>query len=164
MRVALALSDQAKARLDLVQYRLQQAALKAPFAAVVVEGDIREKLGAPVKQGEAILKVARTDTLYVEAEVKERDVHEILGKANGEIAFVSQPKLKYPVRIVTVEPAAVPKNEANVFLVRCAFVGKPEAWWRPGMSGLCKIDVEKRSLLWVLSHRTIDFLRMKLWW
>ena len=29
---------------------------------------------------------------------------------------------------------------------------------------LCKLSVEKRSLFWILTHRTVDFLRMKLWW
>ncbi len=164
MRIALAMGDQAKARLDLVRYRLEQAVIKSPFPGVVVEGDLREKLGAPVKQGDALFKVARTDTLYVEAEVNERDVHEILDKSTGEIAFVSQPKLKYPIQIVRIEPAAVPKNEANVFLVRCAVAGGPQPWWRPGMSGVCKLNVEKRTLIWIVSHRTVDFLRMKLWW
>lgn len=164
MRISQALADQSKARLDLVRYRLDRAVIKSPFAGVVAEGDLRERLGAPVKQGEPLFKVARTDTLYVEAEINERDVHEILGRATGEIAFVSQPKLKYPIRIVTIEPAAVSKTGGNVFLVRCAFEGGPQPWWRPGMSGVCKLSVEKRTLFWILTHRTVDFLRLWLWW
>jgi len=164
MRVAQALSEQAKAHLDLVRHRLAEAVIKAPFDGVLVEGDLRERLAAPVKQGDALMRVARLDTLYVEAEVPERDVHEILNKQRGEIAFVSQPKLKFPIRIVKVEPAAFPKSEGNVFLVRCEFEKGAEAWWRPGMSGLCKLGVEPRTLWWILTHRTVDFLRMKLWW
>jgi len=164
MRIAQALAEQAKARLDIVRYRIEQASIKAGFDGVVVEGDLRERIGAPVKQGEALFKVARTDNLYVEAEVKERDVHEILNRKGGEIAFVSQPKLKYPIHITTIEPAAVPKNDGNVFLVRCQVDGGIQKWWRPGMSGLCKLEVEKRTLFWMLTHRTVDFLRMWLWW
>lgn len=164
MRISQALADQAKARLDLVRYRLEQAVIKSPLAGVVVEGDLRERLGSPVKQGDALYKVAKTETLYVEAEINERDVHELKGKNRGEIAFVSQPRLKFPVRIVTVEPAAVPKAEGNIFLVRCAVDGSAQPWWRPGMSGLCKLSVEKRTLFWILTHRTVDFLRLKLWW
>ena len=164
MRISQALAEQAKARLDMVRYRLEQAVIKSPFVGVIVEGDLRERLGAPVKQGDALFKVAKTETLYVEAEVNERDVHELIGKTAGEIAFVSQPKLKYPVRIITVEPAAVPKAEGNIFMVRCAVDGGPQPWWRPGMSGLCKLSVQKRTLFWILTHRTADFLRMKLWW
>jgi multidrug resistance efflux pump len=164
MRIAMALGDQAKARLDLVRHRLEGAAVRAPFDGVVVEGDLRERLAAPVKQGDALLKIARLEKLYVEAEVSERDVHEIFTRRHGEIAFVSQPKLKFPVRIHKVEPAAFPRTEGNVFVVRCEFAGPVEAWWRPGMTGLCKLEVEPRTLGWILTHRTVDFLRMFFWW
>ncbi len=164
MRVAIALADQSKARLDLIRHRLGEATVRAPFDGVVVEGDLRERLSAPVKQGDALLKIARLENLYVEASVSERDVHEVLNKQRGEIAFVSQPKLKFPVRIVKIEPAAFPRNEGNVFLLRCEFEKGIERWWRPGMSGLCKLSVERRTLWWILTHRTVDFLRMKLWW
>ena len=164
MRIAEAMADQARARLEMVRHRINQATIKAPFKGVVVEGDLRERLGAPVKQAEVLLRVARIDTLFVEAEVNERDIHEILGRTSGEIAFLSQPRNKFPVRIVTVEPAAVPKEQANVFLVRCGVESGVQSWWRPGMSGVCKFSVEKRTLFWILTHRTVDFLRLKLWW
>jgi hypothetical protein len=164
MRIAEALASQAQARLDLIRYRIDRATIKAPFMGVVAEGDLRDRLAAPVKQGEALFKVAKLGTLYVEAEVNERDVHEIIGKTRGEIAFVSQPKLKYPVRITTIEPAALAKSGENVFIVRCGFEAGAQPWWRPGMSGLCKLSVEKRTLFWIITHRTVDFLRMFLWW
>lgn len=164
MRVALALADQSQARLDLIRYRLSEATIKAPFDGVLIEGDLRERLAAPVKQGDGLMKIARIENLFVEAEVSERDVHDILGKERGEIAFVSQPKFKFAIRIVKIEPAAFPRSEGNVFLVRCEFERAAEKWWRPGMSGICKLSVAKRSLWWILTHRTADFLRMKLWW
>lgn len=164
MRIAQALADEAQARLDLVRYRLDQARIRAPFAGVVAEGNLRERIGAPVRQGEALFRVARLDRLYVETEINERDVHEIVAAPAGEIAFLAQPRIKYPVTIEQLEPAAVPKEKENVFLVRCALVDAPASWWRPGMSGVCKLAVERRTLLWILTHRTTDFLRLFLWW
>lgn len=164
MRIAQALAEQAAAQLGLVRYRLRQAGLRAPFDSVVVEGDLRQRIGAPVRQGEALFKLARIDTVYVEAEINERDVHEIAGKTGGEIAFVAQPKLKFPIRVVRLEPAAQAKENENVFILRGALVNPPESWWRPGMSGICKIDVERRTLFWIATHRTVDFLRLFFWW
>ena len=164
MRIDEALAQQAKARLDVVRYRLENAVIKSPVDGVVVEGDLRERISAPVKQGDALFKVARLDALYVEAEVSERDVREILRSSKAEIAFVTQPKLKYPATVQAIEPAAVPKKDANVFLVRLKLEQGAEVWWRPGMTGVCKIAVEKRTLWWILTHRTVDFLRLKLWW
>lgn len=164
MRINEALLRQSKARLDLVNHRLENAVLHAPFDGVIVEGDLRERIASPVKQGEALYKVARLDGLYVEAEVDERDIKEILQSSKAEIAFVTQPKLTFKATVVTIERAALAKKEANVFLVRLKLDDAPEVWWRPGMTGLCKISVEKRTLWWIFTHRTIDFLRMKLWW
>lgn len=164
MRIDESLAQQAKSRLDLVRYRLENSILKSPVDGVVVEGDLRERIDAPVKQGDALFKVAQLDALYVEAEVNERDVKEILKSSKAEIAFVTQPKLKYPATVETIQPAAVPKKEQNVFLVRLKLDRAPDGWWRPGMTGVCKIEVEKRTLWWILTHRTVDFLRLKLWW
>src|SRR6185503_601991 len=91
MRVALALGEQAKARLDLVLHRLNEAAILAPFDGIVVEGDLRERLAAPVKQGDALLRLARIDQLYAEAEVNERDIHEILAANPRQIASPASP-------------------------------------------------------------------------
>jgi Barrel-sandwich domain of CusB or HlyD membrane-fusion/GAF domain len=164
MVIASALARQAATKRDLIDYRLSTAVLKAPFDGVVVEGDLRERIGSPVKTGEAMYKVARLDGLYVEAEVDERDVREILKSSRAEFSFVTQPKQTFKATVVAVEPAAMSKKDVNMFLVRLKPDAAPEAWWRPGMTGLCKISVEKRSLWWILTHRTTDFLRMQLWW
>lgn len=163
MRIYEAQGLQAQAQLDLVRYRLDHAVIRASFSGVVVEGDLRERIGAPVKQGDALFKVARLDGLYAEADINESDVQHILGATQGEMAFVSQPRTKYAVAIQTIEPAAVTKKDGNVFLVRLN-PQQPAAWWRPGMTGLCKVNAERESLFWILTHRTVDFLRMKLWW
>lgn len=164
MRIAESLALQSKARLDMVNYRLGVAVMRAAFDGVVVEGDLRERIGAPVKVGEPLYKLARLDGLYVEAEVNERDVEDILHSKRAEFSFVSQPKNTYKATVVAIEPAALAKKDANVFLLRLKSDTAPEDWWRPGMTGVAKIEVEKRSLWWILTHRTVDFLRLKLWW
>ncbi|RLF30892.1 MAG: hypothetical protein DRM98_06255 [Thermoplasmata archaeon] len=164
MKIARAMADQAKARLALVRYYLSHAELKAPFEGIVVEGDLKELLGAPVKKGDVLFKVARIEKMYAELDVDERDVHEIAAGQDGEIAFVSRPSLKFPIKVERVDPVAVTKEKGNVFATRCFFTGDVADWWRPGMSGVAKIDVGKRNILWILTHRTVDFLRILFWW
>ena len=97
MRIAEAQAEQAHVRLEMVRYKLSQAEVKSPFTGVIVEGDLRKHIGAPVKQGDPLFKVARTDQMYVECNVKEYDIHEVRGDATGEIAFLSKPRLKFPI-------------------------------------------------------------------
>jgi biotin carboxyl carrier protein len=164
MQVAQALEDQAKARLKLVHYHLEHADLKAPFAGIVVEGDLKELLGAPVKKGDVLFKVARIEKMYIELKVDERDVHEVTKDATGEIAFVSRPDLKFPIAVQRIDPVAVTEEGKNVYLVRAFFQEKVSSWWRPGMSGVAKINIGRRNILWIFTHRTIDFLRIFFWW
>jgi hypothetical protein len=63
-----------------------------------------------------------------------------------------------------VEPSAVVSQKDNVFLVRCAFNRPVPGYFRPGMTGISKINAGRKTLLWIVGHRTVDFLRLKLWW
>jgi biotin carboxyl carrier protein len=164
IRVAESLARQAKARLDLARHRLRQAALNAPMSGIVIEGDLRERIGAPVEQGNVLFKIGRTEKMFVLCEVNEKDIHDVNGSAFGEFALASQPKHKFPLKLERIEPVAQTKEKGNVFLCRAVIEGAPQDWWRPGMSGVAKINVGQRSLLWVLTRRTVDFLRMFLWW
>ena len=104
-------------QLEAVRYRLAQANIMSPFDAFVVEGDLKKRLGAPVMQGDILFKVARLDKLYVESKVDERDIHEIEVGAMMEIAFTSQPKHKFPARVILIEPVATTETNENVFIM-----------------------------------------------
>ena len=164
MKIAQALSAQARAQLKIVRYHLKNAQVRAPFAGIVVEGDLEKMLGAPVRKGDVLFKLARLDKTYVELDVDEKDIHHIRKNAQGRIAFISQPQFKYEVSVKRVDPVAVSKEEGNKFIVRCEFTQTPADWWRPGMSGIAKINAGKKSIAWIITRRTIDFFRLFLWW
>ncbi|KAF0114257.1 MAG: membrane-fusion protein-like protein [Rhodospirillaceae bacterium] len=166
MRIAEAQGEQARARLERVRYTLAHAAVRAPFEGIVVEGERTELLGAPVRKGEILFKVARLEEgLYLELEVDERDIHEIAVGHAGDVAFLSRTDLRFPVRIERIDPMATVKPERGaVFVVRAVFTGAPASWWRPGMSRLAKIEAGPRRIPWILGHRTLDFLRLRFWW
>lgn len=164
MRIALALADQAKAHLDMTRLRLQQSTIRAPFDGVIVEGDLRERIGAPVKQGDTLFKATKIEGIYVEGEINQRDVQNVKVGTHGQIAFVTMPKQKFSVSVERVYPAAMTKEAENIFVMRAMPEGQRADWWRPGMSGLVKVEAGKRTLFWILTHRTVDFLRLWLWW
>ena len=164
MQIALRRMEQARATLELSRYRLARVEMKAPFEGVVVEGEWHEKLGSPVKRGETLLKVARLDGLYAELKANERDIHDIAMKSEADLALISRPQISFPATIERVEPAAVAEEGGNHFIIRAHLTGTSADWWRPGMSGLAKVDSGKRSIAWCLTHRAIDQARLWLWW
>ena len=49
-------------------------------------------------------------------------------------------------------------------MITAELLEPPQPWWRPGMTGLARIDVGQRSIAWILTHRMLDNLRLLLWW
>jgi len=164
MRITGARLEQVNARLDLVRHRLGQAVIRAPYNGILVEGDQMERVGSPVVQGDVLFRVGRTDRIYAELEVPESEIHHVDETLVGEIALVSRPQDTYRIKVHRIEPSAVVREDGNVFLVRCAMVDDHPAWWKPGMTGVSKLNAGKRTLLWIFAHRTVDFLRLRLWW
>ena len=163
MQIAQARADQAKAKLEILKNRLELSQLRAPFEGVVVEGDLRERIGAPLKQGDALFRVAHLERMFAEVLVPEADVRYIAVGAKAELAFASQPGRRFPVIVERIEPLAQSKPEGNVFLVRCTLPAEMESWWRPGMSGAAKIEAGRRTPFWQVTRRTLDYLRLR-WW
>lgn len=164
MKIAQAQADQAQAQLELIRYKLGQAEIKSSIDGIIVEGDLEELRGAPVNKGDVLFKVARHENLFIELKIDERNIHVIKTGQVGEIALVSQPEIKYPLRIKQIDPAAQADETGNYFLTRASSSDKTQSWWRPGMSGVAKVDVGNRSVIWILTHRTLDFFQMLIWW
>lgn len=165
MQVAMARSRQAQASLERIRYFIRQASLRAPFEGVVVEGDRKQLLGAPVGKGDLLFKVAQLTGIYARLQLDERDIGEIRVGDRGTLALLSRPEHRIPLEVTEIIPVAeVNGRQGNTFILKARFPDGPEDWWRPGMSGLAKIEVGERSILWILSHRAADFLRMQLWW
>ncbi len=163
-RIAEALAEQAQAQLAEVRWFLDHAEIRAPFAGVVVEGELERLLGAPVSRGDVLLKVAALDQLYLEIDLDERDAHWVEAQMPGEVAFIAAPEQSFAISVERIEPQAEAKPAGNVFRVRAEVAGAAAPWWRPGMSGVAKLEVGERSLGWIITHRTVEFLRLWLWW
>lgn len=163
MLVARSQKEQAEARLAIIEHRLAQTQVKAPFDGVIVEGDLSEKLQSPVQVGETLFKIVQLRDLFGLLQVDERDVAYVSAGLEGELAFTGRPGEKFSVRLDRFEPVAEVRSEGNVFLLRAKILGEPQDWWRPGMSGICKIDAGKRSILWIVSHRIVEVIRLWLW-
>lgn len=162
LRMARATRAQAQARLELIQHRLSRVEVRSPFDGVLVQGDLRERLGAPVSQGEVLMQVSELEGLYLEVRLPERDLDLIEDRRSGAVIFASRPDLQFAMDVEMVAPMAVADEEGNAFLLRAQLEDDAE-WLRPGMTGVAKIDGGRRTLWWRATHRIVDFIRMKLW-
>lgn len=162
--IALARAQQAQAKYDRAIFQLRQAKLQAPFSGVIVEGERKELTGMPVRQGDQVLKLARIEGLYGVLSVSERDIHFVPEKARGVIRLLSAPDQLIPFEMETLVPTAQVRGEAgNQFLIKVKLLQDPKPWWRPGMSGLALIEGGDRNVLWLMTHKLVDTIRLMLW-
>ena len=163
MQIALARQQQAVSKLDLIRHQLAHAQLRAPFAGVVVEGELKKNLGAPVRKGDLLVKLAHTGDTYVELEIDQSDIHEVSVGMKGQFAFVGRPDLRYPLVIERIDPASTMREGKNVYLARGRIEASFQPWWRPGMGGSARLDAGERSVIWLLTYRSVRYLRQLFW-
>lgn len=163
MQINLARQEQSASRLALVRHQLAHAKVTAPHNGVVVEGELKKNLGAPLRKGDLLLKLAQTEDNYLELEIDQVDVHEVRVGSRGEFALVGRPDQRFAIELTRVDPASTLREGRNIYLARAKVLTDIPAWWRPGMGGTARIDAGKRPLIWVMTHRTIRFLREFFW-
>lgn len=163
MKIAFSKKQEAISALQRVNYYMSKADIKAPYDGIIIQADKKNLVGAPVSKGDVVLKIAKIGSLYLKIKVQEKDIDEL--QNIGEFLFLSNPDIVYKIAIDKMMPIAeVDKNEGNVFVLKAYIKHDEEKWWRPGMSGVAKIDVGEKTLFWIATHRIVDFIRMNLWW
>lgn len=163
MRISQTRYQQSLIRLQQVREYLSKADIKATEHSIVVEGDVSRMLGAPVKRGDVLLKISPLDQIFVELKLDEQYIHEVENGMKGELSFQSIPDQTFAFEIVQVSPAATVNSDGNQFLLKARLTDQKQEWWHPGMTGIAKISVGERNILWILTHRTTDYLRLLFW-
>ncbi|MDR1760230.1 MAG: efflux RND transporter periplasmic adaptor subunit [Fibrobacter sp.] len=165
MRIYRARLAQTLAKLKTVRFKLNRSVIRSEMEnAVVVSGDLQKRIGAPVALGEELFQIASIEDIYVEADVEEGEIGNVRLNTEGLISLKSRPNVTYRFRVERIQPSAAVKDQKNTFQVRGEFKGIPPSWFRPGMTGVAKIESGKKTLWWILTHQALDYLRLKLWW
>jgi multidrug resistance efflux pump len=160
--IQLARLQQARAQLALVESQLGRTRLQAPFDAVVVQGDLGQRLGAPLQQGEELLVLAPEGRYRVIVEVGEDDVARVRPGQPGELMLAALPWKTLALEVRHVSPMAKAVEGRNVFEVE-AEVLDPPAELRPGLSGSGRVVVGERGLAtgWLADLAAAS---RRLWW
>jgi len=171
-----------QARVEFIGAQIERHTLVAPFDCIILKGDLVDQVGSPKKEGEVLFEIARVDPerndrIAIEAkmQVSDRDIQEVrralerdswwdrsFGTGHGKIATTSFPDDKHSFAITRVVPVGEPKEGENLFSVY-ADVKDPPAWMHPGLAGEGRVRIEQRRLVWVWTHRLVDFIRLKVW-
>src|SRR5258708_13053534 len=144
--------------------QIDQGDMKADFDGVILRADnLDEKRGLSVKKGDVLMELGQPGSLQAELSVSDRDIQEIHEKTqHGKLRTSSEPGQEFGFTIDRVVPSGDAKEGDNVFKVYVTLDEKAP-WMRPGMMASADVDTDHRRLVWIWTHRLIDFVRLKLW-
>jgi len=165
---AAAQARAAQAKIDNFDLLIGKATISAPISGTIIEGDLRDMVGASVKLGQAMYLIAPIEQMVVVARVSDKDIALISDDGErpttGDVATKAFPARRFPMTVERIVPLASPdEDRRNAFEVR-ATLDKSAGWMRPGMEGLAKFNTGKRTLLDIGTRRIRDTLRLWLWW
>ena len=131
-----------------------------------------DQLGAPVKTGDVLFEVASLANLRGELQVPEDLVADVQTayertrrekkELTGELATTARPDERIGFTVDRINPVAEVVQQNNVFKVRVHLLQMPSVF-RPGMEGVGKIDIDRRSYGYIWTRKFINWIRMKLW-
>jgi len=161
-QIAQANVDKTDAQIDLLGYQINQASLVSPISGIVVKGDLKREIGAPVKTGDVLFEVCPPESLRAELMVPEDLILYVKVGQEGRLATASYPGKTIRFVVERINPMAETAKQRNVFKVRVRLL-ETFPWMRPGMEGVAKVSVGERRYLWIWTRKVTNWIRMKVW-
>lgn len=153
---------QYQADLALIDDQLRRADIRAPFDAVVVAGDKTQSIGAPMHRGDPLYEVAPAGSFRVALDVPQDEFAAIEPGQKGSLVLTALPYESFPLEVTRLTPIAIAHENETVLRAEASLQSKSDML-RLGMQGVAHIDAGRTHLGWLLTHRIIGWVRMKLW-
>ena len=155
------IADAQYAALEMQRLRVQERSLlrqlgrlniRASIDGIVLDGDWREQIGAPVETGRALFDVAPLDQVTIELRISEDDLAHVTTGLTTRIRLHGS--LELEGRVDEILPVSDTDEEGHHFRARVTVPN--DAGLKPGMEGQARIVAKTRRLGWVLVHKLWD--------
>jgi biotin carboxyl carrier protein len=154
---------QAEAELRLIEYKLDRVDITAPIAGVLVSGDVSQLVGSPVEEGEVLFEIAPMDDFRVVLQVEEADISYLAVGQTGRFAPTGLAGRTVPFTITKLTSVTAQEDGKNTFRVEAELDGRDAELLRPGLEGVAKVAIDRRSRLWIWTRGLRDWLSLFAW-
>ncbi len=161
-KVLIAQLEQNSANLELVVSKLERTVLHAPFDGLVLSGDLTQRLGGAVTQGEVLFEVAPLSEYRVILWVDEHQIADIEEGQTGHLVLNALTEEKLDFTVTRVTPITEARDGGNYFRVESLLQVSSDRL-RPGMDGIGKVEVGERKLIAIFTGPLIRWAKLKYW-
>lgn len=153
---------QAAAQLELIENKLSRTRLSSPYHGQVISGDLTQRLGGVVQQGEVLFEIAPLDAYRLILKVDERRIADLQVGQTGELVLTSLPQRNFAFAVSKLTPITTTGEGRNFFRVEAQLVSNHDSL-RPGMEGVGKVMIDRRNLLGIWTREMREWLTLWLW-
>ncbi len=155
--------NQANANLELVTEQLSRLQLIAPIDGMIIEGDLTQSIGSPVSRGDVLYKISPTGDYRVILNIDESEISQIEIGQMGQLALSAIPDKRLDITVSSITPISTSANGRTFFRVEAKLKDKNQQL-QPGMEGIGKIEIGNRNFIWIITHKTMDRIKLMFWY
>ena len=115
-----------------------------------------------MERGQVLFEVAPLDAYRLVLQIDERDIVELAVGQRGSLTLTSMPQQRWSFVIEQISPIFMELDDKVSYRTEARLEGDTERL-RPGMEGLGKVEIGRRSFGWILVHDLLDWVRLQ-WW
>lgn len=149
--VARAQTAEVEARLSLLERELEQTVIRAGTTGLVLQGDLRQRIGGQVERGEALMEIAPRQDVEVRVDVANRDGDELVPGLTGTLRLNVAPETPLAIEVIRVKPAAE-SVDGELRFVGYARIAQTDIRLENGMQGAARLQLGEAPLwrIWLL--------------
>ena len=153
---------QVDAELNLLTAKLSRSKLHAPFAGLVLSGDLSQRLGGALSKGEVLFELSPNDGYKVILLVQESRIADVEIGQKGTLFLSALPDTPLLFKVNRLTPVIVSIDGGSYFHVE-GLIEHSDINLHPGMEGIGKIYVGQRKYTTIWGRSFNEWLRLKLW-
>lgn len=162
VQVSAAQVQRARAELSLLDYQIAQASLSAPFDGLIVSGDLSQKVGSSVRQGDVLFELVPSEQYRLALYVDEFRIGDVEVGQQGQVVLAALSTEEFNFTIERIAPMAEVRDGQTVYRVQ-AILDDPDVVLRAGLEGVAKIHIDRRHLISIWTRTLRDWLRLQFW-
>ncbi|KKB08618.1 efflux RND transporter periplasmic adaptor subunit [Devosia chinhatensis] len=146
----------------LIALLLDQSRLVAEADAIIVSGDMAERVGTALRHGEPMFQLAPLDGYQVAIDIPQKDITQTAIDQSGSLKLTALPFDDFPIVIERISLRAAGEGGEPGFVALARIEAGHEAF-RAGMQGVAQIETGQAMRGWVLVRDMVFWAQVQ-WW
>lgn len=162
VKIVRAQLEQVHAEIELVEGQIDRLEIRSPLRGLMLTGDLTQRLGGPVQEGEVLFEISPLDQYRVILKVDESRINDVKPGQEGVMLFTALPEATLSCRVKKITPLTEARDGSNHFRVEGELIGKSDRL-RPGMEGVAKLYIDDRPMLGIWMRDLREWFQMLVW-